>query len=140
MNVVPINVVAILFAGIASMVVGFLWYSPVLFGSQWMKLSGFTKEKMAKADMTKTYGLSFVMALVTAFILTHAEVFASSYLGEKGLFLGVMTAFWNWLGFVMPVQLTSWMFEGKPFQLFLINTGYQLASLLAMGMLIGMWM
>jgi hypothetical protein len=46
---VQVNYVAVLFAVVASMVVGFAWYSPVLFGKQWMKLMGLTKENMESA-------------------------------------------------------------------------------------------
>lgn len=140
MPVIPVNWLAILVAAVISMVIGFLWYSPSLFGNQWIKLSGFTKEKMKGSTMGKIYGISFVVSLVTAFILTHALVFAGSFLGTKGVNLGLMTGFWNWLGFIMPVQLTGWLFERKPFNLFLINTGYQLASLVGMGIVLALWM
>lgn len=139
---VQINPVAILIAGIVSMVVGFLWYSPMLFGKVWMKLTGMTKEDMEKGkkDMPKIYGLSFVGALLMAFVLKHASVYAGNYYNMSGIQLGLMTAFWNWLGFVMPVQMTGWLFDKKPFKLFVLNTGYQLASMIAMGIVITLWM
>lgn len=136
---ITVNWVAILVAGVLSMVVAFLWYSPLLFAKPWMKLSGMTKEKIGKADMNKTYGISFVLSLVTAFVLSHAMGMSMNFYHYSGLATGVTTAFWMWLGFVMPVQLTSWLFDGRSFTLFIINTGYQLASLVVMGMLLGIW-
>lgn len=52
--------------------------------------------------------------------------------------IGITSAFWMWLGFIMPVQATDVLFSKKPFKLFAINTCYQLASLLGMGIVIGL--
>lgn len=136
---IEVNWLAILVAAVVSMVVGFLWYSPVLFAKPWMKLSGMTKDKIAKSDMAKTYGISFVVAIVTAFVLSHVISLSMNFFHYSGLSTGLNSAFWMWFGFVMPVQLTSSLFDGRSFNLFLINTGYQLASLLAMGLVIGLW-
>ncbi len=67
MFLVPINYLAILLCGVASMVLGYLWYGP-LFGKPWMKMVGMTKEKMAAAkdSMPKTYGIMFVSSLFMA--------------------------------------------------------------------------
>src|SRR5688572_1633570 len=64
------NYLAILVAAVAGMAVGFFWYGP-LFGKIWVKLSGFTKEDMEKAQakgMTKTYVL--VIPLACAFSIS----------------------------------------------------------------------
>lgn len=55
-----------------------------------------------------------------------------------GMTAYLMTSFWSWLGFVAPVQFTEVLFSGKSTKLFLINTGYQLASLLAMAIILTM--
>src|SRR3989344_1004113 len=126
MREVPVNLWFILLAAVAQMVVGFLWYSPLLFGNLWMKLMGHTKASLEKAkqDMARTYGLSFVSALVMAYVLRHASVFAAEYFGQQGISVGLSTAFWMWLGFVMPVQFTAVLFNKEPYKLFLLNTGF----------------
>ena len=137
---IEVNWLAVLVAGVMSMMVGFFWYSPLLFAKPWMKMSGMTKEKIAKSNMTKTYGISFVVGLVTAFVLAYGMGLSIDFFHYSGLLTGISSAIWIWLGFVMPVQLTSWLFDGKSFSLFLINTGYQLSSLIVMGVVIGLWM
>ncbi len=136
---VPINYLAVLLAGVSNMVIGFLWYGPV-FGKPWMRLMGFTHDKMEtmkrRGGMGKTYFLSFLGALVTAYVFAHALVFAESYLNMTGVSAGLMGAFWNWLGFVVPVLAGQVFWEGKPFKLYLLNVGYYLASLLAMGVIL----
>ncbi len=137
---VEVNYTAVLLAGVASMIIGFLWYSPMLFGKKWMTLMGLTKEKMedAKAEMGKTYGISFVLALVTAYVLSHVMTLSENFYQYSPMQTGLISAFWMWLGFIMPVQTTEVLFGGKKWELFAINTSYQLASLLAMGVVLGM--
>ncbi len=112
-----INLVALISAGIASMVVGFIWYGP-LFGRAWMRLTG-KKEMGDKSQMPKTYGIMFIASLVTAYVLS---VFGG----------GMETAFWVWLGFQATLLLNSVLFEGKSWNLYFLNAGHQLVSLLAM--------
>ena len=41
-----VNLLAVLVSGVAAMVIGALWYSPLLFGKLWMNGMGFTEAKM----------------------------------------------------------------------------------------------
>jgi hypothetical protein len=136
---VEVNYVAVLAAGIVSMGAGFLWYSNALFGKPWTKLMGYTKESLEKAQKTmgKMYALSFALALLTAYVLSHVMTFAGAYMGTEAVMTGLTSAFWMWVGFVAPVQATDVIFGGKTWKLFWINTGYQLVSLLAMGLTLG---
>lgn len=137
---IEVNFVALLLAAVVSMAIGFVWYSPVMFARRWMKLSGYTAEGLKKdqKEMGKWYGLSFVLALVTAYVLNHVMVLSENFFHYPMIQTGLSTAFWMWLGFVMPVQMTGVIFgKEKNMELFAINTGYQLVSMLAMGITIG---
>lgn len=138
---VPINYLAVGGAAVASMVIGFLWYGPI-FGKKWIALMGFTQEQISaakKKGMAKQYALMFVGSLAMAYVLAHALVFASAYLKTSGVSAGLMTGFWNWLGFVAPVTLGSVLWEGKSPKLWVLNNGYYLVSLLAMGVILALW-
>lgn len=137
MELPTVNLLAVLIAAIASMAVGFAWYSPILFGNPWMKLMGMKKggKGMGQEMMMKTYGLSTVAALITAYVLAMLL----SAMGAASMNAAFMLGFWLWLGFIAPVMFTSVIFEGKTFMLYLINAGYQLVSVMAMaGVLV--WM
>jgi hypothetical protein len=136
---IEVNYFAVFIAAVASMVVGFAWYSPTLFGNQWMKQMGLTMSSIKKAqkEMGSLYFLSFIMALVTAFVLWHVMTMSESYFGYSWFASGISSAFWMWLGFIMPVQVTDTIFGSKKWGLFKINTSYQLASLIAMGIVLG---
>lgn len=138
---VNINLVAVLVASIVSMALGFLWYSPMMFAKPWMKLMGYSAESMKKAqkEMGKMYGISFVLSLLTAYVMAHVMALSKSFYHYSGVTTGMTTAFWMWLGFVMPVQATSEIFGSKKWNLLGINTGYQLVSLLGMGVVLGLF-
>jgi hypothetical protein len=138
---VDVNYIGVLLAAVASMVVGFVWYSPLLFANPWVKLMGHSMESMKakQKEMGKTYAISFVVSLVTAYVLAHVMGLSRNFFGYDAMTTGLTTAFWMWLGFVAPVQLTDVLFGGKKLQLFGINTGYQLVALLAMGIVLGLF-
>ncbi|MEK7185836.1 MAG: DUF1761 domain-containing protein [Patescibacteria group bacterium] len=136
---IEVNYLAIVIAGIVSMALGFIWYHPIVLGKPWMKEKGFTPESLKKSqkEMGKFYGVSFVVSLITAYVLAHVIVMSENYFHNAMLMTGLMTAFWSWLGFMMPVQLNGTIFGDKNFKLFGIDTGYQLVSILAMGAVLG---
>ncbi|MBW7956080.1 DUF1761 domain-containing protein [Patescibacteria group bacterium] len=135
-----VNFLAVVLAGIVSMVVGFLWYSPVLFAKPWMKLMGYTTKSMKESqqEMGKLYLLSFVATLLTAFVLSHVMALSDNYYQYPKLMTGITTAFWMWIGFIAPTQMTEVIFGKKSWSLFAINTGYQLASVMAMSVILAL--
>ncbi|GIK84004.1 MAG: hypothetical protein BroJett025_06260 [Patescibacteria group bacterium] len=137
---IQVNFLVVVLAAVASMVVGFLWYGPI-FGKQWMKLMGYTQKSLEKAkqEMSKTYAISFVGSLVMAYVLTHVTKMSVEVFSYPMLIAGLLSALWMWLGFVAPVQMTEVLFGGKKWSLYFINTGYQLAAMLAMGIVIGLF-
>lgn len=136
-----INYLAVIVAAIAAVVIGFLWYGPI-FGKPWMKLMGFTKESMSKmkqAEMMKSYGLMIVTTLIMAYVLAHTTEFAMAYTRTYGVVGGLMSGFWSWLGFMMPVHMNDQIWGGKPWKLFAITAGYSLVSMLTMGVILATW-
>jgi Protein of unknown function (DUF1761) len=140
MLLMRVNLWAVLGSAVATMVIGFLWYSPFLFAKPWMLAMGYDPADKAKiAEMQKSagpkYGIAFLTSLLAAFLLGkliyHLAISTPLY--------GMKVGFAVWLAFVMTVQLTDKLFTNRPLKLFLINTGYQLACYLAMGAILGKW-
>jgi hypothetical protein len=89
-----INLLAVLVAAIAMFVIGGLWFSPILFGNLWMKLSGVTKKQIAEAKkngMAGSYIGTFVALVVMSYILAHFI----DYVGATTAALGAEAAFWT---------------------------------------------
>jgi hypothetical protein len=127
------NVWAVLAAGVSSMVLGGLWYSPVLFGKAWSAASGVTEAQQKSANMAKVMGTAFVLAVI------GAAVFA--------MFLGPRPA----LGFATAAGLSAglcwvagsfginYLFEQRSLRLFLINGGYHTVQYTLIGAVLGLW-
>ena len=140
MHFMDINLLSVLVAAIATMVLGFVWYSPLLFAKPWMVEMGYNPEDKAKMEELrkgagKSYGISFVASLVSAFVL--AKIIDITTV-DSALY-GMKIGFAVWLGFVTTVQLTSKLFGNQSTKLYLINTGYQLVCYLAMGAILAVW-
>ncbi|RJQ34056.1 DUF1761 domain-containing protein [Candidatus Parcubacteria bacterium] len=138
---IPINLLAVIGAAAAAIVLGFLWYGPV-FGKKWMQEAGLTEEKLnaAKAKgMGKTYTIMVVSTLIMSYVLAHSLLFANTYLNTSGVSAGLQAGFWNWLGYVVPVSLGAVLWDGKSWTYWFITAGYYLASLLAMGVILALW-
>ena len=135
-----VNLLAVLVAAISTMVVGFIWYSPILFAKPWMREMGYDPDDKVKIkEMQKSAGPSyfgsFVASLISAFVL--ALFF--HWLQVRSLHNGLLTSFHVWLGFVATVQFTDALFQKKSMKLFAINTGFQLVSFIAMGAILAAW-
>jgi len=129
-----INFFAVIVGAVMNMIVGFVWYSPQVFGKQWMKAIGKKQKDFEnmKGEANKAYALSFVGALVMSFVLAHVVY----YVGSTNFIEGFIIGFLMWLGFVAPISFNSCLFEKKPQGLVLINTGYYLAALIVMSIVI----
>lgn len=131
-----VNWLAVIASAVVSMIIGSIWYGPLL-GKRWLKLVSFTKEELerGKKDMPKTYSLMFAGSLVTSFVLALTIGMAP----VTDMVTGVIIAFWVWVGFVVAVKLSDVLFEKKPWELFIIESGYYLVFLVVAGAIIGSW-
>lgn len=135
MNSIPINFWAVLVAALLQMGLGALWYSKFLFAKPWTKLVGKTEEDLKKSNKPTPYIVTFVCALVMAYILAHFVVYTQS----NTLLLGLQTGWWAWVGFVATTSLINSLFASRSWKLYLIDVGYHLVSLIAMGALLAIW-
>jgi Protein of unknown function (DUF1761) len=129
-----INYWALVIATGVKIFIGMVWYSPLLFGKQWSKLVNCAPDEM-KARMPKLLAGDFVSTFIMAFVLVHAV----HYAGASSASLGAAVGFFNWLGFVVVTSFALTAYEKRPWRLFLINNGFQLLSLLAMGAIAAAW-
>lgn len=139
---IAINYFAVVVCAVAAMALGYAWYGP-LFGREWSRLMGWSPEHMEtmkhKGGMGVNYAIQAVGALVMAYVFAHSLFFANYYMGTAGAAAGLQGAFWNWLGFIVPVTLGIVLWDGKPWKLWAINAGYYLVVLGVMGVILSLW-
>tara|TARA_Y100000034_G_C6902101_1_gene417479 strand:+ start:3126 stop:3518 length:393 start_codon:yes stop_codon:yes gene_type:complete len=121
----------IFIAAVVSFVIGMLWYSPALFGKRWMNLAG------VKRDKEKKMGGIMVAAFVANLVMAYVYLYIMGMVGYADAGSGVVLGFLLWVGFFATTLLGGVFWEGKPFNLYLINAGYQLVNLVVMGAVLG---
>jgi hypothetical protein len=134
---VQVNALGVLLAAVSSMVVGSIWYARPVFGNTWMKLA---KVKMDgdKDKMWLPILITFILSLITAYVLAHVSYLSNSFFHNTFLQDSVATAFWMWLGFTAARIYTHDLFEGRPTKLTVITVSHELVTFLVMGLVIVM--
>lgn len=136
---VDINWAAVALATLASFVVGFIWYSPPVFGEMWRKLIGMKKETMQKGPAPTAWILTLLGAFLQAYVLAYVTYLSFTFFDNSWMTTSLMTAFYMWIGFQLSMILTHDVFEQRPNKLTMLTAGNQLATLLAMGLVIGIF-
>lgn len=135
---VQINLIGVLAAVITSMVIGSIWYSNAAFGKTWRKLEDID-DNQAKNDAPKGIVGMVVISLLVAYVLAHVTYLSDSFFtGYSYQSAALTTAFWMWLGFVVPVVAGNSLFNQRPWKASAIHAGNWLVTLLGMGLVIGL--
>lgn len=128
-----VNWLAVIVAIIVNMVVGSLWYSPVLFGAQWSKLVGRKMDELGKPGFA--YGITTLAAIVQTFVLANLVRDLNVSQPLDGAFLGIVL----WVAFAAATTISDTIFANRPKKLWVINTSYYLAVLVINGALLATW-
>ena len=156
-----INFLALLLAALSTLVVGFIWYNPKVFGNIWMKESGLKEEDMKGANMIKIFGLSIVYAFLISFVLQMVVIHQWGALGMVGgdakkalpsysAFMsdygtafrtfkhGALHGFITGLFMILPVIGTNALYEKRSFKYVMVTAGFWIVSFMIMGGIICM--
>ncbi|MBA2479225.1 MAG: DUF1761 domain-containing protein [Planctomycetes bacterium] len=128
-----INFLAVPVAAVASFIIGGLWYSPLLFVKPWIRLSGHQPD--GKRSALKPMIVSFIMDLIMAIGLTTVIALVE----EPELMDGMLVGVGVWATFQATLLASNYSFNGRPKRLWLIDAGYRLVAMAAMGAIIGGW-
>ena len=156
-----INSYIFFIAAIVTLVVGFIWYHPKVFGTVWMKENNFTQEDLRKGNMLKIFGLTYIFSVMIAMSLLSFTIHQSGAIGmiggppmiesAKPSFHAFMadygTAFRTFkhgalhgcisgIFFALPIVGINGLFERKSWKYILIHGGFWIVSLTLMGGLI----
>lgn len=156
-----INFLALLLAALSTLVVGFIWYNPKVFGNVWMKEAGLTEEDMKGANMVKIFGLSIVYAFLISFVLqmlvihqwgalgmvggdpTIAKPSYTAFMADYGTAFrtfghGAFHGFFTGLLLIFPTIGTGALYERKSFKYVMVTSGFWLVCFTIMGGIICM--
>ena len=139
---IQINYLAVLVAVVATFIFGFIWYTP-LFGKAWAKEMGIDMSvKPSGGAMAKGMTLMVVGNFLMAWVFAHnlavwnPETWGQGAMENPLAVFALSASFFTWLGFFLPVDLSTLAWENKSFKLFAINTSYHLLSLIIAAMIL----
>lgn len=160
----PFNPIAVLVAALATLLVGFVWYNPKVFGTVWMRESGMTEEKAKQGNMLKIFGFTILFSLMISFAVPSLVIhqmgalamvggpnevgkalpsyaaFLADYGNEFRTFKhGALHGFISGLFIAFPIIGINAMFDQKSWKLIFITSGYWIVTLTIMGAIICGW-
>ncbi len=129
-----INYVAVAVAAVVPIIIGALWYSPLLFGGLCANAHGYTDERLRELAGRSLKVAPFcylLMAFVFALLVSYTGVSTA----RQGTCLGLLV----WIGFLATLGLTAHVYSGKPLTIFFADAGFQLVYAMAMGAILAAW-
>lgn len=126
-----INWVAVSVAAIAAFAAGALWYSPLLFATQWREELGISADASVQVPVARI--------MIGAFVLIFlATVVFAMFLGPApGFAFGLGTGFLAGLFWVAAMTGVHYLFEQRSLRLWLINGGYNTVVFTIIGGVLG---
>ncbi len=125
-----LNLLAVFVAGLAHMATGLVWFSPRLFGNDWVRLTGSDLKPAAR-----WLPLGFLGHQAIALVLGAGIGLAGARSAAGGLVVAALV----WAGFVVTVEIGELIWEKIPFRLFAIRIGNHLVALGIAGAVLGAW-
>lgn len=132
MNFTDVSILGIVVATFANMIIGGLWYSPVLFANAWMKGMGKKRSDFNQQDAKVGYLLTIVAGFVSAYVLSLFIQLLDTLTVEGGAMVGLLAG----LGIAAMRELSPTVFESRRWVLFVISAGYHVVALTVMGMIV----
>jgi hypothetical protein len=152
------NFLAFFASALTTLVTGFIWYNPKVFGTIWMRESGLNQEDLKKGNMLKIFGLTYVFSLMMTMVISALVIHQSGAVGMVGgpplienakpsfaAFMadygtayrtfkhGSLHGFISGLFFAFPMLAVNGLFERKSWKYIFINAGYWILTLTLMG-------
>jgi uncharacterized protein DUF1761 len=124
-----VNYLAVLLAALSAFLLGGLWYS-LLFAKPWAALTGQSEERLKSGNPAIVFGGAFLLNLIAAFVL-------AMFIGPMGIKFATLAGLAVGLCWVAVSLGVNYLFERRPFGLWLINGGYFTLQYVAMGAIIG---
>jgi len=117
-----------------SLVIGGLWWSPLLFAKAWQTENGMTDEQLANSNPAKTFGLTFVLSWLMSYNLAFFLA-APGTTWQWGVAAGLLAG----VGWIVAMFIVIALFEQRSLKYILINCGYITVYFAVIGFILGIW-
>ena len=133
-NMMEVTFWPILAAGVASVLIGWVWYHPSIFGGSWMRMGGMTPEMAERGK--KWMPLYALVALLASMLVAYVMNYFGIAWGVYDWIGAIELGFWCWIGFTAPPMLGMVLWEQKPIRYYLIVSLYWLVSFIVMAIIL----
>lgn len=127
------NYAAVIVSAVVYWVLAALWYGWI-FSAQWRALEAASGAHYKQVNVANSV-IAFLLGLLTAYLLAQICAWRMANTAARGLAIGILL----WIGFVGPITLTTFMYEGRPLRLFALDEFYPLFGMAIMGAILGAW-
>lgn len=135
---VDVNWLAVVLAGLSSLVVGSIFYAKPVFGNLWIKLAKMDEKKMANNWM-RPMVIATLVSFLMAFVIAHVAAISRPFYEVSELSAALTTAFWLWIGISLVTVVVHDVFEMRPAKLTFLTISNQFFTMMAMGLVIGLF-
>jgi hypothetical protein len=129
-----VNHLAIVTLVILHQVLGFFWYSPLVFGGRWLAYIGKTPEELNPANP-----VPYIVSLLSSIVLCYTVAILFRMLQVETVLKGIVVAVGLWFSFLFLNTATYASFAGEPSGLVFITTGNVLAQFILTGAVLAGW-
>lgn len=129
------NYLAIIAAGVASFILEAVWYT--VFLKPW--IAGIGRSMQWLHDNSPNFGVQLAVALASATLIAAALDSVIQLTGPQTAARGMKVGAMLWLGFILTILSTEYIFEVRPWSLLGVNAGFWLISAVVMGSIVGGW-
>lgn len=128
-----INWLHVAVAAIAYFAIGFIWYSSVLFGKKWIKITNTNMDD--KSGMFVIFAGSFILMFVISTGMAVLQQVLPAIDLEGGMKLGLL------VGIMISVASISinYLYTKKPFALYLIDGFYHVIGITVASSILSAW-
>jgi Protein of unknown function (DUF1761) len=126
-----ISWIAVLLCGVSTLVIGGVWYSPLLFAKAWQREAGLSDETLRQGNMATRFGATFLIGIIAG--ATFAMFIGNSMTVGQAAAAGACAG----IAWVAAAFGISYLFEHRSLKLWLINGGYNALLFTTFGAIIG---
>lgn len=131
---ISVDLLSVFSAGVVSLVIGFVWYHPSVFGGAWTRMTNLSPEAVERGK--RRMPLMAFFGLLASMLVAYVMGYFGMAWAVFDVIGSIELAFWCWVGFVVPTMLGTVLWEQKSFKLYLINASYWLVSFIAMAIVL----
>ncbi|MES2201053.1 MAG: DUF1761 domain-containing protein [candidate division FCPU426 bacterium] len=133
-----VNWLEVAVMAIFGFLLGWLWYSPLMFAGPWMKAKNISPDSLSTEANKKKMPMLMLVSILGSFASAWAIQVVVHSIGAEGFQAGKMVGLVLWFGIMVTASLGS-LWEGRPVMVLLISAGQHLVTYTVIAGVAAVW-